>query len=57
MPSQTVLTINDLALRWRVDRKSLYGMIDRGELPVMRIGRLIRVALAVVEQLEQAGAV
>jgi excisionase family DNA binding protein len=57
MSTQTVLTINDLALRWNVDRKSIYAMIERGELHAMRIGRLIRIPLAVVQRLEQAGAV
>jgi excisionase family DNA binding protein len=52
----SVLTVEQLAERWAVNRKTVFGMIARGELPVMRVGRLIRVPLAVIERLEQAGA-
>lgn len=54
-PSSTTMTIDELAERWRVDRKSLYEMVRSGDLPVIRIGRLVRVSLRTVESLEQPG--
>jgi excisionase family DNA binding protein len=52
----TVITVDALAERWIVDRKTLYLMIERKELPVLRVGRLFRIPLAAVESLEQSGA-
>ena len=53
----SVLKVEELAARWAVDRKTIFGMIARGEITVLRVGRLIRIPLHVVERLEQAGAV
>jgi excisionase family DNA binding protein len=51
-----VLSVEELATRWRVNRKSIYEAIARGELPVVRIGpRIIRVARSVVESIESQG--
>ena len=52
---RTLVTVAELAGRWGVDRKTLLGMIDRGELPVLRLGRLIKISLSVVERLESQG--
>jgi len=53
----TVLTVDELAVRWGVDRKSIYLQIQRGNLPVMRIGRSIRIPLTLVQEYEQGSAV
>ena len=54
----SVLSVEELAARWRVNRKSIYEAITRGELPVVRIGpRIIRVAVSVVESIESQGRV
>jgi excisionase family DNA binding protein len=51
----TLLSLRELAQRWGVDVKTLRGMIDRGELPVVRLGRLIRVPVAVIRSIESQG--
>jgi excisionase family DNA binding protein len=39
-----VLTVDEVAALLRVDRKTVYEMVKRGELPgVRRVGRTIRV--------------
>ena len=53
--SLTLLSLRELAARWGVDVKTLRGMIDRGELPVVRLGRLIRVPVAVIRSIESQG--
>jgi len=40
-----VLTVDEAAALLRVDRKSIYESIRRGELPgVVRVGRIIRIS-------------
>lgn len=56
-PAPTLISVDALADRWGVDRKTIYGMIGRGELPAVRLGRLVRVPLAVVTSVEQGRAV
>ena len=50
-----VLTVDELAAFLRVDRKTVYAQIDRGEIPgTRRVGRVIRVSRdAVLEWLRQ----
>jgi len=44
--SNQVLTVDELAEVFRVDRKTIYALIRRGEIPgVRRIGRAVRVHL------------
>ena len=44
-----ILTVDELALLLRVNRKTLYSAIQRGEIPgVRRIGGVIRIARAAV---------
>lgn len=52
-----VLTVDELSGLLRVDRKSVYAMIARSEIPgVRRIGRTIRIAReAVLDWLRQGG--
>jgi excisionase family DNA binding protein len=51
------MTVPELADRWGVNVKTIYGMIERKELAVMRVGRLLRIPSKVVESYEQASAV
>jgi len=44
-----VLTVDEVAELLRVDRKSIYAAVARGEVPgVLRVGRLIRFSREVV---------
>ncbi len=49
-----MLRVEEVAARWRINVKTVYGMIQRGELSARRCGRLIRVPRSVVERFEQA---
>jgi excisionase family DNA binding protein len=51
-----MLTVEEVAARWAVSPKTLYGMIQRGELVARRIGRVLRIPRAEVESVEQASA-
>jgi excisionase family DNA binding protein len=45
----TVLTVDELARLLRVDRKTIYELVRRGELPgVRRLGRSVRIHRATV---------
>lgn len=43
-----VLTVDEAAAILRVDRKTLYAAVARGEVPARKIGRTIRLSRAVV---------
>ncbi len=48
-PSPVVLTVDELAALLRVERKTVYSAILRGEIPgVQRVGRTIRIGRAAV---------
>jgi excisionase family DNA binding protein len=49
----TMLTVEALAQRWGIHAKTLYLEIRRGHLPAVRLGRVLRVPIAVVESFEQ----
>lgn len=49
---KTLLTVEELAERWGVGRKAIRGMIDRGEVKVVRVGRLIKISRSHVEFIE-----
>jgi excisionase family DNA binding protein len=55
--SQTLLSVKELAARWRLNRKTIYVQIRRGQLPNVKIGRALRIPLSLVESIEQGGAV
>lgn len=40
----SVLTVDEAAELLRVDRKTVYRAIDAGDLPVLRLGRTIRIS-------------
>ena len=51
-----LMRVDDVAKRWAIDRKTVYGMIERGQLAARRCGRLVRIPRNVVESFEsQAG--
>ena len=50
----TLMRVEEVAARWDLNVKTIYGMIERGELPARRCGRVIRVPRSVVESFEQA---
>ena len=43
MPLDTLYTLDEIADQWRLSRRTLEHMAARGELPVVRIGRAVRV--------------
>ena len=50
----SMLRVEEVAARWRLNVKTVYSMIERGELAARRFGRVLRIPRAAVEQLEQA---
>ena len=52
-----MLRVEDVAARWKLNVKTVYAMIERGELSARRFGRVLRVPRALVESLEQASVV
>jgi excisionase family DNA binding protein len=49
-----MMDVEAVARRWGVNVKTVYAMIQRGELRAVRVGRLVRVARSVVQSYEQA---
>jgi excisionase family DNA binding protein len=49
-----MLRVEDVAVRWGLNVKTVYAMIERGELVARRFGRVLRIPRAVVESIEQA---
>ena len=57
LKSESLLTLRDLAARWKVSLKSVRRIVARGELKVHRIGAQIRVSsedAATYEKLHRA---
>ncbi len=46
--SATFLTVRELADRWKTSQRTIWRMIADGRLRVHRIGRLVRITLAVI---------
>jgi excisionase family DNA binding protein len=53
--SAQLLTAEDLAERWQVPTSHVYRLTRSGALPVVRLGRYYRYALAKVEAFEASG--
>jgi excisionase family DNA binding protein len=53
----TMMRVEEIAERWGLNVKTVYAMIDRGELAARRCGRVLRVPRHVVESFEQGRAV
>jgi excisionase family DNA binding protein len=51
------LSVEQLADRWQVNVKTIYEAIRAGQVPAMRLGRVLRVSMAVVESIETQGCV
>ncbi len=50
-----MLTPDEVAERWAAHVKTVYTAIASGQLPVFRLGRVLRVPLAAVEAIEARG--
>ena len=50
----TMMRVEDVAARWALNPKTVYAMIERGELVARRFGRVLRVPRSLVESIEQA---
>jgi len=48
------MTVEEVADRWRVSRMSIYRLIARKELEVMRVGRVFRIPETSVDGYEAA---
>lgn len=55
LTASRLLTADDLAARWSVDRSLIYKLTRRGSLPAVRLGRVVRYRIEVVEAFEDAG--
>lgn len=53
-PAPRMMRVEEVAERWDLNVKTVYGMIERGELVSRRCGRVIRVPRHIVESFEQA---
>lgn len=49
----TVYTVEELAERWAVSPKAIYGMINSGKLVALRVGRVLRISRSHVEAMER----
>lgn len=43
MPDRRSITVKDYAAEHGLNRKTVYGAVERGELPAIRVGRSIRI--------------
>jgi excisionase family DNA binding protein len=53
-PAPRMMKVEEVAERWDLNVKTVYGMIERGELVSRRCGRVLRVPRHVVESFERA---
>jgi excisionase family DNA binding protein len=51
------LTVDAVARRWGLDRKTVYAMIDRGQISARRCGRLVRIPRKLIESFESQASV
>jgi excisionase family DNA binding protein len=54
IPPPSFLGVEEVAARWGLDRKTVYAMVERRELPSRRCGRLVKIPRKAVESFEQA---
>ena len=57
LDNKTLLRVEEVARRWGLDRKTIYGMIERGQISARRCGRLVRIPIKVVESFESQASV
>lgn len=55
MTERLLLDVREVALLLGCGRTYVYGMIQRGELPVVKLGRLTRIPRRAVEHLAESG--
>ena len=48
----TMMTVEEVAERWRVKPRTIYAMTPEKELIPLRVGRLVRISRSHVESLE-----
>jgi excisionase family DNA binding protein len=48
--TQLLVTVKEAAIRLGIGSTKLREMIARGEIPVIRIGRAVRIAVSVLEE-------
>jgi len=48
------MTVEEVASRWRISKMSVYRIIGRNELEVMRVGRAFRITETSVDRYEAA---
>lgn len=49
-PEKALLTVAEAARRLSLGRATAYQMVQRGELPVVRIGRAVRIPARALEE-------
>lgn len=54
---KTLMKVDEVARRWGLDRKTIYTMIERGQLSARRCGRLVRIPRKVIESFESQASV
>lgn len=56
-PASKLMRVEEVASRWEINVKTIYAMVQRGELRAVRLGRVLRIPRSVVESFEQGRAV
>jgi excisionase family DNA binding protein len=52
LTASRLLTADDLAARWSVDRSFIYKLVKRGDLAAVKLGRVVRFSLEAVDDFE-----
>jgi excisionase family DNA binding protein len=52
---KTMMTVEEVAERWGVNARTIYGMIKKGRIKALNVGRLVRISRSHVEFLESGG--
>lgn len=55
MSKSVLMTVEELAERWGVHPLTIRGMISKGSIKALRIGRLVKISRSHVEFLEANG--
>lgn len=55
MSKSVLMTVEELAERWDVHPRTIRGMIEKGTIKALRIGRLVKISRSHVEFLEANG--
>ncbi len=51
-PAATMLTVDEAAVRLHLCSKKVYNMCRAGELPSVKVGRVVRIPIEEIERLE-----